>query len=174
MKRILYIFLTAAVLVSCNKQKAEYTPMLASAMWNDVLMSCTDSNGQDLLTQSGFSETISIYGEASQKEIPFTIKTLKIDGSERCYVDFSAELPDRENMTFDESGHEAFGSSSVILKMGGKTFPLKCTFRFYVGEPGYFGNNIIMLKSIEGGGLMADDVNNRWNSSFLVLDVICE
>ncbi len=174
MERILSIFLAVVVLMSCNKQKAEYTPMHASAVISSVLMSCSDSDGKDLLTESGFVGTISIYGEASQKEIPFAIKTLKIDDLERCYLRFGAELPDWKNMTFDESGHEAVGSSSIILKMGDKTYPLKCTFRYHLGEPGYYGNSSIVLKRIEGGGLSAGDVNSLWDNSILTLDAIYE
>ncbi len=146
--------------------------MYASAIWNTVLMSCTDKDGQDLLSQSEFTETISIFGEASQSNIPFSIKTLKIGESEKHYLEFNADLPDKKDMIFDESGKEATGTSSSVMKIGDKTLSLKCSFRFRNSVPENYGNNAITLESIEGGGLWADDVNNRWNSSFIVLDVI--
>ena len=88
-------------MVSCSKDDS-YSPFHASAIHNGVLLSYTDAAGNDLLASESVAATISVYGEPSEKNIPFEIENIAVNEILRNYLSFNVDLPDINDMVFNE------------------------------------------------------------------------
>ncbi len=153
-------------MVSCSKNDS-YSPFHASAIHNGVLLSYTDAAGNDLLASESVAATISVYGEPSEKNIPFEIESIAVNEISRNYLSFNVDLPDINDMVFNEDKSNGKGESMVKLNIGERVLMLKCKFVFRCTDSESLGSNIIQLDTVECNGISK---SAKWNSQ-LIMDL---
>ena len=158
--RIAFAMLAAFSLASCGSDDEEvgreYQPAHRSAIFNSVKLMLTDGDGNDLGSSTELFSSMKVYGELSRQYA--TIESTTEDGL--TYLKFNADLPDEQDIKYDENKLTGTGTSTMTISVDGKNARL--TFAFQVsnspsGEEAY-GNNSIRItgaqlgsKAITGG-----------------------
>lgn len=145
-REIIKVCWMAILFISCEKEYA-YNPIQASVLHNGVLLSCVDSFDNDLLLNENFIEQIKIHGALSKKEIPFKVKKIERDNTERYYLSFNAELPDEKSMQFNGK-NEAKGVSAINLSFGKYDLTLFFSFKYSVSNHKNYGGSIMIIEEI--------------------------
>ena len=144
------------MIAACSKDDTEYHPLRASQISNTILMSYTDTEGNDMLSLDNVRNSIVIQGQYN-KRLPFSV--IKLSDNEKCqnYISIVAELPDERSMFFNSDSTEAYGESRLNLTVGGETQMLKCRYRYVCtkmpDDEVYFGNSGIRIYSVEYNGI---------------------
>lgn len=161
LKNVIRFFAVLICVTSCSKDE-DYIPFHASAIHNGILISYTGADEKDMLLSEDIVSSISIKGQYSKKDIPFTIKSIIDGNSSRSYLSFNAELPSSNDMNFNVDKTEAYGESVVNLNICGKQIKLKCKFIYNCSNSETYGSNIIKLDSIECNGIsMSEKANSQ-------------
>ncbi|MDR3128931.1 MAG: hypothetical protein LBU03_01565 [Tannerellaceae bacterium] len=126
--------------------------MIASLQQREIAFSCVDIEGKDMLAEPDLQ--VSVYGELSKKNIPFSTGTAETEGGTKTFVRFSADLPDQQKMvvnTNEEGDIEGKGSAVMIVEVFGKKLRLICDYKYFNQDArlGALGLNSIVIERIE-------------------------
>ncbi len=151
--KIILCLVSFFAIMSCEKDDYIYEPVFASGRLLGIYMSVTDAEGNDLLTDPDISiEVIGLQSNLSKKYY-----ITKIQGLDNNYLSFEAEAPDKKFLINNENKDpqcsvDATGVSYMLLKISDLEMELICTSRYVVGTEFYYGNNSLILQSVEIGG----------------------
>lgn len=170
--RLAFAVLAAFSLTSCSsdsEEGREYQPAHRSAIFNGVKMVLTDSDGNDLGSQTEMFSSLKIYGNLSGQYA--SIGSMTEDGV--TYIKFNADLPDERAVEYDKDKHTGTGTSTMTITACGKTARL--TFAFEItdnsnGEEMYGGNAIRVI----GAQLGSKVIVNEENGDMVVVLVVDE
>lgn len=166
-REIIKICWMALLFISCDSEDA-YAPFHASVLDNGVLLSCVDSSGNDLLSDEDFIKQITIYGVLSKREIPFEVKKVEYNGTERCCLSFNAELPDEKSMRFD-GDNEATGASTVNLSINKHDLKLSFSFKYSCSNSENYGGSMMTIEAVTYDNQKVERRENHLvNSDFLL------
>lgn len=126
----LVLALTSMItLLSCDN--GEFTPINASSESCQIVMSCIDQKGQDLLSDKEFLDAITIDGDASHSKIRYDV----INSGDKKAILFTAELPDQSEMKWTNDRKEASGISKITIKFKKDKIQLKCHIKYIANRP---------------------------------------
>ena len=98
---------------------------------------------------------------------PFEIESIAVNEISRNYLSFNVDLPDINDMVFNEDKSNGKGESMVKLNIGERVLMLKCKFVFRCADSESLGSNIIQLDTVECNGISK---SAKWNSQ-LIMDL---
>lgn len=156
-------FLSACLLLSsCNNDDYyDYTPQLASAIFNDITIELYDYS-----TTRQESKAIEVYGYL-ENACKIYSEELLTGGEELVVrsIKSCASLPDVNDMEVIEEGEnhlESIGTATTRFSVGNQSVDLFCTFKFSFSCPPnvdpryYYGGSSISIIKIECNGVEAD------------------
>ncbi|MDO5608842.1 MAG: hypothetical protein Q4G08_10345 [Capnocytophaga sp.] len=135
---------------SCEKEGDSYNPVIASNVIADINVIIVDAEGNDLLADEKFVETISIYSHLSRKD-----KTLEIkNNTGKKYIKFNADLPEEKAMNpiVKSDTVESKGNSEMTLTAGNDTVHLTASFLYRnrtVDIPEMYGGTGIYITEVK-------------------------
>lgn len=121
--------MSLVILPSCDN--GEYSPINASNDSCQIVVSCADRKGQDLLSDKEFLDAITIEGDASHSKIRYDV----INSGEKKAILFLAELPDQSDMKWTNDHKEASGISKITIKFKKSKLQLKCHIKYIANRP---------------------------------------
>ena len=117
------------MLPSCDN--GEYSPINASTDSCQIVVSCVDRKGQDLLSDKNFLDAITIEGEGSHSRIRYNV----INSGDNKAILFEAELPDQSDMKWTKDRKEASGISKITIKFKKDKLHMKCHIKYIANRP---------------------------------------
>lgn len=117
------------MLPSCDN--GEYSPINASTNSCQIVVSCVDRKGQDLLSDKEFLDAVKIEGDGSHSRIKYNL----INSGDNKAIHFEAELPDQSDMKWTYDHKEASGISKITIKFKKDKLQLKCHIKYIANRP---------------------------------------
>ena len=121
--------MSIVIMPSCDN--GEYSPIKASTDSCQIVVSCVDRMGQDLLSDKEFLDAIKIEGDTSHSRIRYDVIT---SGDKKALL-FVAELPDQSDMKWTSDRKEASGISKITIKFKKGKLQLKCHIKYIANRP---------------------------------------
>lgn len=121
--------MSLVILPSCDN--GEYSPINASNDSCQIVVSCVDLKGQDLISDKDFLDAITIEGDASHSKIRYDV----INSGEKKAILFAAELPDQSDMKWTYDHKEASGISKITIRFKKSKLQLKCHIKYIANRP---------------------------------------
>ncbi len=109
----------------------EYSRINTSNDSCQIVVSCEDRQGQDLLSDKDFLDAITIEGDASHSRIRYDV----INSGNKKAIIFAAELPDQSDMKWTNDRKEASGISKITIKFKKNKLQLKCHIKYVANRP---------------------------------------
>ena len=170
--RIAFAILAAFSLASCSSDSEEdgkeYQPAHRSAIFNRVKLLLTDTDGNDLGSQTEIASSVRIYGNLSRQYASTESRTE--DGM--TYIMFNVDLPDERGIKYNEDKSIGTGTSTVTVTVDGKkaclTFAFETTST--IGEKQMLGGSAIHIIGAKLGNKMVVNEENGGMVVVLMVD----
>lgn len=137
------LFLPLLLLSSCSNSEEPDYPVVASSIFNDVLIDVLDSEGNSLTDNEAIMNGLSFIGKDGY-EIPFHV----VEIGEEKLIRTIFPLPMESSMSYSNDRKDGYGESNLTVNVNGLKFNLRGKFHYTCTYPNMYGGNSIKIIEI--------------------------
>ena len=142
--KIVCLFLPLLLLPSCSNSEEPDYPVVASSIFNDVLIDVFDSEGNSLIDNEYIMNGLSFIGKEGY-EIPFHVVVI---GEEKL-IRTIFPLPMESSMSYSNDRKDGYGESNLTINVNSFKINLRGKFHYTCTYPNMYGGNSIKIFEIQ-------------------------
>lgn len=168
MNKFVCLFFPLLLLSSCSNFEESDYPVVASSIFNDVLIDVLDSENNSLVDNENIKNGLSFIGKDGY-EIPFHV----IEIGEEKLIRTIFPLPMESSMRYSDDRKDGYGESNLTVNVNGFKFNLRGKFHYTCTYPNMYGGDNIKIVEIHSNDPNVS-INEETNVPKIAIQIVSD